>query len=80
MSNKHNRNEDIALMENLVQDQLNLIESRLLDLNQSGVPQEALAKVIATLSELQDSCTLIKILLGHVKDDDNGNVAKAGAG
>lgn len=72
MSSKRCRNEDIILIENLVEDQLNLIESRLRDLDQSEGPQEALTRVAATLSELQDSCTLIKALLGYVKDSDNG--------
>jgi len=79
MSSNRNRNEDIALIENLVQDQLNLIESRLRNLEPSEDPRVALTKVIATLSELQDSCTLIKILLGHVKDKDNGHSIKAEA-
>jgi esterase/lipase len=80
MSSKRNRNEDIRLIENLVQDQLNLIESRLRDIEQSADPQEALKKVITSLIELQDSSTLIKILLSHVKDNDNGHAVKAGVG
>jgi hypothetical protein len=80
MSNKRNLNEDIALIENLVQDQFDLIESRLRDLDQLNDPQEALKKIIATLTELQDSCTLVKALLGNIKDGDNGQVGKSGAG
>ena len=80
MSKNRNLNEDIALIENLVQDQLLLIESRLRELSQSDNREEAFKKVIATLTELQDSCTLIKALLGYIKDNDNGHAIKAGAG
>jgi hypothetical protein len=80
MSKKRNLEEDIALIENLVQDQLDLIESSLRDLDQLDDPEEALKKLIATLSELQDSCTLIKALLGSIEDNDNGHAIKAGAG
>lgn len=79
MSTKRNLKEDIALIENLVQDQFLLIESRLRDLSQLDNPEEGLKKVIATLSELQDSCTLIKALLGYVKDDHNDQAVEAGA-
>ncbi|HEX8091488.1 MAG TPA: hypothetical protein VF762_21725 [Blastocatellia bacterium] len=72
--------EDIGLIENLVQDQFNLIESRLRDLEQFNNPEEVLKKIIATLTELQDSCTLIKALLGNIRDNDNGHAIEAGAG
>lgn len=80
MSKKRNLSEDIGLIENLVQDQFNLIESRLRDLDQPNNPDEVLKKVIVTLNELQDSCTLIKALLGNIRDNDNGHSIEAGAG
>lgn len=80
MSKKRNLVEDIGLIENLVQDQFNLIESRLDELDQLDNPDEVLKKVIATLTELQDSCTLIKALLGNIRDNDNGHAIQAGAG
>jgi hypothetical protein len=80
MSKKRNLKEDISLIENLVQDQFDLIESRLRDLDQLDNPQEALKKIIATLAEIQDSCALIKALLGNLKDNANGQAIKAGAG
>jgi hypothetical protein len=80
MSKKRNLSEDIGLIENLVQDQFNLIESRLRDLEQFNNPEEVLKKIIATLTELQDSCTLIKALLGNIRDNDNGHAIEAGAG
>lgn len=80
MSKKRTLKEDISLIENLVQDQFNLIESRLRDLDQLDDPQEALKKIIATLIELQDSSTLIKALLGNIKDNDNDQAVEAEAG
>lgn len=80
MSKKRNLAEDIALIENLVQDQLNLIESELRDLDGLDDPKGVLKKVIATLTELQESCTLIKALLGNLRNNGNGHAVKAGAG
>ncbi|MFP5264409.1 MAG: hypothetical protein ACLGJB_21195 [Blastocatellia bacterium] len=50
------------------------------DLDQPNNPDEVLKKVIVTLNELQDSCTLIKALLGNIRDNDNGHSIEAGAG
>ncbi|HVG20457.1 MAG TPA: hypothetical protein VNI02_15515 [Blastocatellia bacterium] len=80
MSKKRNLGEDFVLIENLVQDQFNLIESTLRGLNQSDAPEEALKKVLATLTEVQDSCTLIKALLDNIRDSDNGHAIEAGLG
>jgi hypothetical protein len=80
MSSKHKLKEDIALIENLVQDQLTLIESSVREMEQLDTSGETLRKAIAALTELHDSCTLIKALLGQVKDNNNGQSVKAGAG
>jgi hypothetical protein len=80
MSKKRNLDEDISLIEHLVQDQYDLIKSRLRDLDRSNDPEEALKKVVATLTELQDSCTLIKALLDNIKDGGNGHATRTGTG
>jgi hypothetical protein len=80
MSTKRSLKEEIALIENLVQDQLTLIEARLRDLEQAGNPEDALKKSVAALTDLYESCTLINALLGHIKDNGEGNIIKAGAG
>jgi hypothetical protein len=77
MSNK--REEDLALIENLVQDQITFIESRIHELEQSSACEETLRKAKAALTELHDSCTLVKALLGHVKDDGNDQSIRVGA-
>ena len=77
MSNK--RKEDLALIENLVHDQITFIESRLHELEQSIASEETLRKAKAALTELHDSCTLIEALLGHVKDNGNDQTIKVGA-
>ena len=80
MSNKRKQKEDIILIENLVQDQLNLIESRLRELESVNAPEEALKKAKAALGELYDSGTLIKALVEQVKDNDDSQSVKAGGG
>jgi hypothetical protein len=76
MSNKRSLKEDIALLENLVQDQLILIEARLRELEQSNDSKESAGRTKATLTELFDISTLIKALLGNVKDNYDSQSAK----
>ena len=80
MSKKRSLNEDIELIENLAQDHHNLIESRLRALEQVNDPREALKQALDTLKELSESCLLIKALLGHVKNNNNGQSAQIRAG
>jgi len=79
MSNKRDLKEDIALIENLVQDQITLIESRLRELEQLDASERALKRAKAALTELYDSCTLIKALLGHLRDNGDGQSIRARA-
>ena len=77
MSKKRDMKEDINLIERLIQDQLDTIEARLIEIGQSGETSEAMKKAIKTLRELQESCTLTKALVGHLKTNGNGHTAKA---
>ena len=64
---------------NKVWDQITFIESRLHELEQSAASEQTLRKAKAALTELHDSCTLIKALLCNVSDNGNGQSIKVGA-
>ncbi len=74
MSKKRKLNEDLSLIATIIQDQLNMIDSRLEIIESSDDPGDALKTAVSTLVEVKESCTLTGALVGHIKDDGNGAV------
>ncbi len=79
MSRKRDLKEDINLIERLIQDQLNLIESRLREIEQQKDTEKALKLALGAFRELHELCTLTKALVAHLKNNGNGHAAQAGA-
>ena len=77
MSKKRDLKEDISLIEQLIQDQLDTIEARLSEIERADDTSDALKKAVKTLRELQETCTLTKALVGHLKTNGNDQTAKA---
>jgi hypothetical protein len=73
MAKKRDYKEDIKLIERLIQDQLDLIGTRLLEIERPPSQEEALKTATQALHELQESCTLVKALVGHLKNNGNGH-------
>jgi hypothetical protein len=77
MSKKRDLNEDISLIDRLMQDQLDLIESRLREIEQPKNTNDALKKATEALRQLHELCTLTRALINNIKTNGNGHVAKA---
>lgn len=76
MAKKRDLNEDISLIERLMQDQINLIESRLREIEQSQDTNGALKGATEALRELHELCTLTKALVSNLKTNGNGQATK----
>lgn len=77
MSKKREIKEDLALIATIIQDQMNLIESRLETIEKMDDSAEGLKAAVSTLGELKESCTLTRALVCHLRDNGNGGAAKA---
>jgi hypothetical protein len=77
MSKKRDLNEDISLIDRLMQDQLDLIESRLREIEQPKDVNDALKKATETLRDLHELGTLTKALVNNLSGNGNGHEAKA---
>lgn len=69
MTSDNDQKQNIQLIENLTLDEQHIIETRLLDLQQTKDAEECKKKGIAVLDQLRDIITLKMALLTTLKSD-----------